>query len=259
MVIQGTVARYRSSTKTELVGLLAAILASPRNTPTTIYIDNLAVVTQFGTLVEDRQNCTERQRLRSSYVAWWAAVHHAYIQQGENIRVQWIKGHSNSAGNNAADRAAQLGHNAGLWALNEKEHNDMLCHARFNGADMEDDLRRVLKRQSAVRTNARWASQNRTVENIKDWKTVDWKATLHIIHNGNSPRGLFTSPADCSKRAHRTKKLHGMLPTLAYMAHCNQTFMITIFVESANRTLRIHTISGIARKRLRSNVRVGKS
>ena len=39
----------------------------------------------------------------------------------------------------------------------------------------------------------------------------------HIIHDGNTPRGLFTSPADCRKRAHRVKKIHGMLPTLSEM------------------------------------------
>ncbi|KAF9342469.1 hypothetical protein BGX26_007471, partial [Mortierella sp. AD094] len=194
--ITGRVAGYASSTKAELAGLFAAILASPRHTPVTIYIDNSAVVTQFKTLVQARQDCTERQRLRTPYAAWWAAVSNAYQHQGKNIKVEWVKGHAGNHGNIAADKAANLGHNESQWDLKDKEHNDILCHARFKNVAVEDDLRRLLKRQSATRINSQWREQNRVKDNIKNWETVDWKATLHIVHNGNTPRGLFTSTAD---------------------------------------------------------------
>ncbi|KAF9146069.1 hypothetical protein BGX20_006881, partial [Mortierella sp. AD010] len=141
------------------------------------------------------------------------------MQQGQKVRVEWVKGHAASQGNIAADRAAQLGHNTGLWQLNSNEHSDLICHARFGNTVIEDDLRRFIKRQSAVRINTQWVNQNRTKENVRNWKAVDWKATLNIVHNGNTPRGLFTSMSDCRKRAHRIKKLHGMLPTLVYMKH----------------------------------------
>ncbi|KAF9169708.1 hypothetical protein BGX20_009937, partial [Mortierella sp. AD010] len=95
----------------------------------------------------------------------------------------------------------------------------MMCHAYFNGAVAEDDLRQILKLQSAVRIHQTWARQNRTEANVRDWTQVEWRSTLAIIHDHNTPKGLHTSPADCSKRAHRVKKLHGMLPTLSYMKH----------------------------------------
>ncbi|KAF9343451.1 hypothetical protein BGX26_005697, partial [Mortierella sp. AD094] len=41
--ISGRVAGFASSTKAELAGLLAAILVSPRDKPTTVKIDNMAV------------------------------------------------------------------------------------------------------------------------------------------------------------------------------------------------------------------------
>jgi ribonuclease HI len=216
-VAAGRVDGFASSTKAELAGLFAAITVSPRNTPATIYIDNSAVVSQFRELVRGREACTERQRLRSPYAVWWAAVHNAYIVQGKKVNVIWVRGHAGNKGNEAADKAAKDGHMGELWSIKEQEHNDLTCHALFNNRVVEDDLRQLLKRQSAVRTNALWSRQNRTEKYIPRWQEVDWKATLHIIHNGNTPRGLFTSTADCHKRAHKIKKMHGMLPTLSYM------------------------------------------
>jgi hypothetical protein len=82
---------------------------------------------------------------------------------------------------------------------------------------VEDDLRQVLKLQTAARNYQHWAAQNRTKEFVPNLEEVEWRSTLEILHGGNMPRRLFTSPADCSKRAHRIKKLHGMLPTLEQM------------------------------------------
>ncbi|KAF9287340.1 hypothetical protein BGZ68_001949 [Mortierella alpina] len=86
---------------------------------------------------------------------------------------------------------------------------------------VEDDVRRTLRIQSAARIHYQWTEQNRTKANIKDWRKVDWTASLGIIHDKNQPMSLHTSTADCSKRAHRIKKLHGMLPTLAVMKQRN--------------------------------------
>ncbi|GJJ69097.1 hypothetical protein EMPS_01443 [Entomortierella parvispora] len=52
---------------------------------------------------------------------------------------------------------------------------------------------------------------------IPEWGLVEWQTTIAIVHNGSKPRSLFTSNSDCTKRAHRVKKLHGMLPTQKYM------------------------------------------
>lgn len=40
--------------------------------------------------------------------------------------------------------------------------------------------------------------------------------TLAIVHDRKSLRSMFTSTSDCTKRAHRVKKLHRMLPTRMY-------------------------------------------
>ncbi|GJJ69416.1 hypothetical protein EMPS_01762 [Entomortierella parvispora] len=50
-VISGKVLGFASSTKAELVGLLATILACPRDTQATVFIDNQTVVDKFKTLV----------------------------------------------------------------------------------------------------------------------------------------------------------------------------------------------------------------
>ncbi|KAF9368639.1 hypothetical protein BGX21_006453, partial [Mortierella sp. AD011] len=147
--ISGRVAGFASSTKAELAGLLAAILVSPRDKPVTVKIDNMAVVTQFRTLILQRPDCTERQRIRSPYAIWWSAISNAYERQGSSVTVEWIKGHQGDRGNEAADKAAKSAHRGILWELNPTQHNDMMCHAYFNGAVAEDDLRQILKLQSA--------------------------------------------------------------------------------------------------------------
>ncbi|KAF9535890.1 hypothetical protein BGW38_010404, partial [Lunasporangiospora selenospora] len=85
------------------------------------------------------------------------------------------------------------------------------------GETMEDDVRQILKLQSAVRTHQQWVRQNRTKKYGKDWKAVEWSTTLDILHNKNRPWSMYTSVDDCERRAHRIKKLHGMLPTQVEM------------------------------------------
>ncbi|KAK3805184.1 MAG: ribonuclease H-like domain-containing protein [Benniella sp.] len=135
--VSGRASGFASSTKAELTGLLAAILASPRDKTVTIKIDNMAVVTQFQTLVKQRPFCTERQKLRSPYSVWWAAVYNAYIHQGSKVSVSWVRGHQGNKGNEAADKAAKSAHNGVVWEWDASKHNDMPCHAYFNNTTVE--------------------------------------------------------------------------------------------------------------------------
>ncbi|KAG0301763.1 hypothetical protein BGZ98_008071, partial [Dissophora globulifera] len=92
--ISGKMSGSASSTKAELRELLTGIFVSPRNRLTTIYMDNRAVITQFRTLVLRRKDSTTRQRLRSPYAVWWAAIRNAYVKQGSMVRVAWVRGHA---------------------------------------------------------------------------------------------------------------------------------------------------------------------
>ncbi|KAG0099712.1 hypothetical protein BGZ93_006373 [Podila epicladia] len=216
-MISGGVAGFASSTKAELVGLLAAVLSSPRNTTVKIYIDNMAVVQIFKKLVQERHIATVRAKLRTAYAKWWDMIMMAVKNQGGTVTVEWIKGHAGHAGNEAADRAAKAAHGGLQWDLAQGGQGEIQCQGFVRQEWVEDDLRQVLKLQTAARNYQYWAVQNRTKEFVVSPEEVEWRSTLEILHGGNLPRRLFTSPADCSKRAHRIKKLHGMLPTLEQM------------------------------------------
>ena len=217
--VTGTTSDYASSTKAELVGLLATVLCCPRDRNAIIHIDNMAVVLQFNSLVKNRHSATPRQLIRSTYANWWAVIHEAYLQQGSKVKVRWVRGHNGNEGNEAADKLANKAHNGGLlpWTLNTKHNSSIRTHLTFCGHPAEDDLRGILKQQSALRNHYDWTTQNRVKQHIKQWDEIEWRSSLAIIHDYNPAGGFFTSQGDCDNRAHRIKKIHGMLPTMRYM------------------------------------------
>ncbi|KAF9347818.1 hypothetical protein BGX34_002862, partial [Mortierella sp. NVP85] len=217
--ISGRVEGFASSANAELCGLLATVIISPRDKAVDIYLDNSSVVDGFHCLVEKRAQATTRQKLRSADAQWWAMVHDAYQRQGRGIKVHWVRGHAGNQGNEKADKLAKAAHERYQvsWRLQVDQHQDMWCHAQFALTSADKDMREILKLQSAVRHHHKWLSQNRTKEYVQDWTEVAWAPTLGILHDKNPPMGLFTSVRDCQLRAHRVKKLHGMLPTLSQM------------------------------------------
>ncbi|KAF9200154.1 hypothetical protein BGZ49_009647 [Haplosporangium sp. Z 27] len=200
--ICGRVAGYASSALAELCGLLATILISPRNVPILVHIDNSSVVHNFQELVKDRESTSARQRLRSANAQWWTVIYQAYRAQGGMVRVQWVRGHAGNIGNSEADTFAKTAHrrDTGLWMLDPQKHLDMLCHVQFAGHTVDQDVRQVLKLQSAVRHHHQWMSQNRTREYVRNCESIAWTSTLRIVHNNNPLKTGYTSTMDSALR-----------------------------------------------------------
>ena len=154
-VLSGEVMGYASTTKAELVGLLATLLISPRNVEIDIKIDNMAVVSNFAKIVKGRATATVRQRLRTPYAQWWAAIHQAYVEQGCKAKVHWIRGHNGDAGNEQVGQIARHAHylDPGRWDICMEDYTGLRCHASFKGEAEEDDVRTPLRIQSAARVH----------------------------------------------------------------------------------------------------------
>ncbi|KAF9347738.1 hypothetical protein BGX26_000797 [Mortierella sp. AD094] len=115
----GTAEGHESSNRAEIVGLLAAILCCPTNHAATIYTDSLSTVQQFLALVESQAT---KKLMQSPNADWWRAIQEAYIRQGKQVTVQWVRAHSGIAGNMAADSWATKSHTAGLMAWQIDKH-----------------------------------------------------------------------------------------------------------------------------------------
>jgi len=70
--ISGTVLGHASSTRVEIIGILAAILCCPRNHPAKIYCDDVTTVGQFCALIQSPAAASEY--LQSRNADWWGMV-----------------------------------------------------------------------------------------------------------------------------------------------------------------------------------------
>ncbi|KAF9382696.1 hypothetical protein CPB97_007010, partial [Podila verticillata] len=177
-LIGGGVAGFTSSTKAELVGLLTAVLSSPRKATVKIYIDNMAVVQNFQKLVQDWHTATVQAKLWTTYAKWWDLVAVAVKNQGGKVTVEWIKGHAGHAGNEAADRAAKAVHGGHLWDLAQGGQGEIQCQGFVWQVHMEDDVHQTTmesqqeawwKCAEKVNKDGRRAYQ----EGLRQWKKAE--------------------------------------------------------------------------------------
>ncbi|KAK5829048.1 ribonuclease H-like domain-containing protein [Linnemannia elongata] len=120
VAVTGTADGYATSTRAEIVGILATILCCPRDQPATIYTDDQSAVHEFSALVQS--STTTQQPILSPNADWWRVVKIAYIQQGRQITVHWVRGHSGVAGNVAADRLADKAHTTEFASWHLSQH-----------------------------------------------------------------------------------------------------------------------------------------
>ncbi|CAO3569184.1 unnamed protein product [Mortierella alpina] len=210
---------FASSTKAELMGLIAAILAVAPDQDVILHLDNKAVVTQYQTLVASRDRATVRDKLRSNNYLEWGVVHRICNERTGTTEVKWVRGHNDDHWNERADAEAKAAQRdlGTPWTVDTTAQEEVRYTAQLQGVTMECDPRHVLKMQTSRRWHQSWRAQKRTKKNVPDYDTVDWPGTLAIVHNNQAVNTFFSSQNDTRSRTHRIKKLHGMLPTMAVM------------------------------------------
>ena len=105
--VQERTDEYVFSAKTELMGLIAAIVATPDEQNIMVHLDNQSVVNQYQYIMQDRESILPRKRFRNTYTGLWAVLSYIVIKRQSRIEVEWICGHNNDYGNELADRTAK--------------------------------------------------------------------------------------------------------------------------------------------------------
>jgi len=214
--VQGTTKGFASSAKAELMGLIAGIIATPKEQDLCIRLDNQAVVKQFKEVVTNRKQASVRAKLRCDYAAEWAVAARICSERTGSTTVEWVKGHDGNEWNGKADLAAKEAQSqAGTaWQVDRAAQDDIKYSVTMAGVTLDQDTRHVLKMQTTRRWHQDWRALKRTKRSIQDYKGTDWLATLSIIHNNKPVNTFFSSQQDTRLRSHRIKKVHGMLPTM---------------------------------------------
>jgi ribonuclease HI len=217
--VQGRTDGFASSTKAELMGLIAAVLSAPPEQHIIVELDNQAVVQQYQQLVKTRADALPRMRLRSNYAGHWAVLHKMVQDRGGTVKVRWVRGHRDNVGNNLADKVATTAvkEDTVPWMVDLSSQQDIRHFAHCHSTRVEVDLRQVLKQQTTIRRHQAWTTQRRVKRAIPDLDDVEWRSTLGHVHDNKSVYTFYSNAKDTSQRTHHMKKLHGMLPTLNVM------------------------------------------
>ncbi|KAH7030131.1 hypothetical protein BKA57DRAFT_523863 [Linnemannia elongata] len=219
LTVQGRTDGHASSAKSELIGLLVAVLSAPPEQDIVVKLDNESVVDQYQRLVKNRRDALPRKRFRSTYAGIWAVLWQVVESRPGGVEVAWIKGHSNIQGNELADQAAKAAAQSATVPLKVDltQQADITSFAHCYGALVEIDLRQLLKQQTTIRHHQAWTSQRRVKRAIPDIDDVEWTSTLAHVHDRRAVFTFYSNSKDSHQRTHHVKKLHGMLPTLNSM------------------------------------------
>ncbi|KAF9943451.1 hypothetical protein BGZ70_005953, partial [Mortierella alpina] len=189
---------FASSTKAELMGLIAAILAVVPDQDVIVHLDNKAVVTQYQTLVAYRDRATVKEKLRSNNYLEWGVAHRICNERTGTTAVEWVRGHNDDYWNERADveaKAAQRDPGT-AWTVDTTAQEEVRYTAQLQGVTMECDPRQVLKMQTTRRWHQSWRAQRRTKNNVPDYDNVDWPGTLAIVHDNKAVNTFFSSQND---------------------------------------------------------------
>ncbi|KAF9188786.1 hypothetical protein BGZ49_003907, partial [Haplosporangium sp. Z 27] len=209
-VVRGRTDGHASSTKAELMGLLAAILATPSEQDVQIELDNKSVVQQYQQLVHSRADTLPRKRLRSTYAGLWAVIHDLVAKRMGKVTVKWVKGHNGNIGNELADKEATqaVRCNTTPWRVDLSQQEDIHYFARCHSDLVELDLRQLLKQQTTIRRHHVWTTQRRVKMALGNIDDIEWRSTLSIVHDKRPVHTFFSNAKDTRARTHHIKKLH---------------------------------------------------
>jgi ribonuclease HI len=98
-----------SSTRAELIGVIAATLVVPSHSILNVTLDSKCVVSASKKQLDP--NATPRGYLRTSCAVEWSQLRQILKFKNITLRLRWVKGHSTNYFNNLADHLAGISHN----------------------------------------------------------------------------------------------------------------------------------------------------
>src|SRR6266511_2744049 len=206
---------FISSTKTELVAVIAAIITLPPNSTTNIYTDSKNVITTYNTIQQQHVLKYPRLCLKTPHIDLWYILFDIIYNKDLTIIFHKVKAHNGNDHNEYVDTLAKEAIYSDVMDFNTI-NSLYIVIPKYNNFLITTHLRSFIKNLSNVKGFFKFYQLHRNAKYRQ--LDIDWNNTFAYLNADSTT--ITTSFNSSNLKARRVKLIMEELPTLEYLTHC---------------------------------------